>query len=357
MARIKKPAPAVKRRHLQPQEKQQWALLLQALLMDGFAEHCSWTGKEIVFHGGTSLKLGWGSPRWSEDLDFLIRHDLLADSADLMKSSVAHANRTLSRIDAEMRIELKEKKSGQMTRYEVVINKPGIMGNALVKTEFWGVKENYLQQYESVNKIPQPPRELDELGYFVRIRSMFPIATLNSMLCDKIIAAANRPYLKSRDIFDLWWIQQERDFTHPEPDALAKRVMFHTTAYDVGEEDDIEEWFIPQVNFDSSCELALSMAQRLKDWAERVKNPEHAEVAKAELRRFLVVTTGGIKIWERYWSDRVDEMIKTASETVSICANALENMYCSDKEMIEEDNANAPDEEELLSVNYPRPRG
>jgi len=324
MAREKKPPSALKRRPFREMEKQQWALLLQTLLIDGFAEHSKWTGEDVVFHGGTSLKLGWGSPRWSEDLDFLIRHDLLEESAKQMKNAVAHAQEQLLRIDAQMKIEFREKSSSRIARYQAVLTKPGVLGKAAVKAEFWGVDQGYLERYPSEPRITQPPPELFDAGYFVRVRSMIPTATLNAILCDKILAVANRPYLKSRDIFDMWWLQQERGFQRQSWDNTAEQVMFHAMAYDVDFEEESDKWLNPNVNFASQAELAFSTSERLKKWSETVKTADYLKQAQNELYNFLVVSLGARNTWEMYWKDKVEEMIETASKSALECADALD---------------------------------
>jgi len=324
MAREKKSPSEVKRRPFREMERQQWALLLQTLLIDGFAEHSKWTGKDVVFHGGTSLKLGWGSPRWSEDLDFLIRHDLLEESAKQMKNAVAHAQEQLFRIDAQMKIEFREKNSSRMARYQAVLTKPGVLGKAAVKAEFWGVNQGYLERYPSEPRITQPPPELFDAGYFVRVRSMIPTATLNAILCDKILAVANRPYLKSRDIFDMWWLQQERGFKQQSWDKTAEQVMFHATAYDVDFEEDADKWLNPKISFSSQTELASSTSEQLRRWAETVKTEDYLKQAQNELHNFLISSLGAVNTWEMYWKDKVEEMIETASKSALGCADALD---------------------------------
>jgi len=324
MAREKKSPPAVRRRPFKEMERQQWALLLQTLLIDGLAEHAKWTGNDMVFHGGTSLKLGWGSPRWSEDLDFLVRHDLLDACAKHMKHAVAHAEEQLLRIDAQMKIELREKKSSRIARYQAVLTKPGVLGKAAVKAEFWGAQPEYLEGYASVARITQPPPELADAGYFVRVRAMLPTATLNSILCDKILAVANRPYLKSRDIFDMWWLQQERDFKHQDWDKTAEQVLFHASAYDVDFAEDSEDrWLNPKVDFRSRQELATSTAQHIRQWADSVRTSDYLQQAQRELHTFLVASLRSVNTWEGYWKDKVKDMIEVATTSALACAQAL----------------------------------
>ncbi len=49
-----------------------WAQAAHLLFLDSFMQESKWKSDELAFHGGTSLHLSWRSPRYSEDLDFLL---------------------------------------------------------------------------------------------------------------------------------------------------------------------------------------------------------------------------------------------------------------------------------------------
>lgn len=317
----KSPSPP-KRQPLPSSLKQQWAVLLQTLLIAGFVERSRWNRADAVFHGGTSLKLGWGSPRWSEDLDFLLKKDHLREAQGHINDAVAYARAHLARIDAALQLDVKGKTTDRMARFEVVMTKPGLLGKAAVKAEFWGVEDSYLERYASVPRQPEPPAELAKAGYFVRVSSMLPMATLNSVMCDKLVAVANRRYFKARDIFDMYWIQQERSYVRPAPQALAADVLFHASAYDAAMDPD--EAIEPNLEFSSQTDLATSTAARLRAWAEAIGTPEYLVKAQAELRTFLVDSMGGANLWETYWHDQVPTMIASAADMAKECADALD---------------------------------
>ncbi|WMD23912.1 nucleotidyl transferase AbiEii/AbiGii toxin family protein (plasmid) [Achromobacter seleniivolatilans] len=314
----------LKRQPLPSTTKHQWSVLLQTLLIAGFVERSRWTREEAVFHGGTSLKLGWGSPRWSEDLDFLVKKDHLQEAERHIHSAVAFARAHLARIDAALQLEVSGKTTGRMARYAVSMTKPGLLGKAMVKAEFWGVEDSYLERYPSAPRLPEPPQELAQAGYFVRVSSMLPMATLNAVMCDKLVAVANRRYFKARDIFDMYWIQQERSFVRPTPQEMARDVLFHASAYDA--EMDPEQAQAPKLEFTSDQALALSTANHLRAWVDSIGTPEYLTKAQTELKTFLVDSMGGVHLWDSYWQGQVSTMIHDAGRMALECAAGLEDL-------------------------------
>src|SRR5690606_6637250 len=99
------------------------------------------------------------------------------------------------------------------------------------KSEFWGVDAQYLDAYRATPRSPIVPELMASESMYVRMRAQLPMATLDSVFCDKLVAVAGRPYIKWRDIFDLWWISQSREFTRPDPQVLAQRISFYASAY------------------------------------------------------------------------------------------------------------------------------
>jgi hypothetical protein len=72
--------------------------------------------------------------------------------------------------------------------------------------EFRRVTAEYLEKYPVALRSPIPPGEMVS-----RISNPVPAATLETAYCDKLTAFATRPYLKWRDIYDLWWIGTQTD--------------------------------------------------------------------------------------------------------------------------------------------------
>ncbi|HHG6361665.1 TPA: nucleotidyl transferase AbiEii/AbiGii toxin family protein [Streptococcus pneumoniae] len=313
---------AVQRRPITPYEKQLWAEMAQLLMLAGLAESSKWEAKDIVFHGGTSLHLGWASPRFSEDLDFLLNKDLLSEMNKTMHEVVKRMEHYLLRFDTGLRVELKDKSTSRMGRFNIAISKEGVMGKSLVKSEFWGVDAAYLDSYRSTSRTPIVPDSMSSQGMHVRLRAQLPVATLDSVFCDKLVAVAGRPYIKWRDIFDLWWISQSREFERPDPQTLAMRVREYASAYRTDPNTPEHDDTVPgeQPSFETS------LAQRLRDYSDKLGQADMEHAAKEELQRFLTDISGSTAMWDRYWPDGIRHMIDHAREVASDAASTIEAM-------------------------------
>ncbi len=63
------------RRPLEEDEARNWTSMLHVLFIDALSMSATLSLDHVVFHGGTNLHLSWGSPRLSENLDFLVSRD------------------------------------------------------------------------------------------------------------------------------------------------------------------------------------------------------------------------------------------------------------------------------------------
>lgn len=315
------------RRPITPHEKQLWAEMAQLLLLAGLAESSQWEARDIVFHGGTSLHLGWASPRFSEDLDFLLNKELMSEMGKTMQEVVSRMERYMLRLDAGLHVELKDKSTSRMGRYNVVISKDGVIGKSVVKSEFWAVDDSYLQRYRATPRTPILPDSMQANGLFVRLRAQLPVATLDSVFCDKLVAMAGRPYSKWRDIFDLWWITQSREFQRPSDEVLAERVRFYAGAYRCDPNSDTDGDSEDQT---TSGHPPDTLAERLRAYAARVEQPEMEKAAHEELSRFLVDYTG--KARAHGLLDGIDKMIANAAYTARHVAELLDRQSDRDAE-------------------------
>ncbi|MFG6080363.1 nucleotidyl transferase AbiEii/AbiGii toxin family protein [Paracoccus litorisediminis] len=165
----------------------------------------------MVFHGGTSIAFSQGSPRWSEDLDFMATPDAVtrifsrAGSIGTMlqlKSSVADPGAT---------VELTRKKGGdgvmgEVAKLNIRWEHPQVIGAVKIKVEFYTCPQTALENY-TARAIA--PRWLGN-GPAGKVATAIP----ESVWADKIVALALRPALKYRDIHDLGYISPKliRDF-------------------------------------------------------------------------------------------------------------------------------------------------
>ena len=315
--------PAV-RRHATAKEKAFWAELAQLLMLDGLATSENWEANDVVFHGGTSLHMSWNSPRHSEDLDFLIKRDLLGEMGKTMEKVVEAMRRRMVHLDPDLIIEIRDKSNAKMGRFNISISKANVMGKSMVKSEFWGVDSEYLDVYKSRRKIPVLSDSLKEEGVFVKLRAGLQTATLDSVFCDKVVAMAGRPFIKWRDAFDLWWISQSREFQRPEPTALARRILYYASAYrnDPNSDDDDHQSGQP---LDVGVTRDIwSLPSRLRAYAMKVDTQEMIEASKTDLKRFLTTISGSTEHWDKYWPENVEEMVKFAAETAREVAGFIE---------------------------------
>ena len=76
-------------------------------IIERLLQESSWVYKDIVFQGGTSLHLAWRSPRFSEDLDFLL-------SEDRENEIVKILSRTAKKLSADVLFMIWETRSRQI---------------------------------------------------------------------------------------------------------------------------------------------------------------------------------------------------------------------------------------------------
>lgn len=224
----------MKKQPSSPEQKRDWANQAQLAFLDAISTETKLDISNLVFQGGTSLSLSWGSPRFSEDLDFLLSKgspiDNLKDSMGKIQNKI---QRTFSAMDSGFTVTIKDKsRNNGMLVFDVIVSNENFIGNSRVKTEFWTVNKDYLKKYESEYKTPQLNTNTNIIG---KMTNQFPIpsSTLESVLADKVVALAYRGRVKWRDVFDVWWISQklDRGLDTLSIKSLTDKALHHETAY------------------------------------------------------------------------------------------------------------------------------
>ena len=158
--------------------------------------------KDLTFVGGTSLRLCYGSPRFSEDLDFTGGSGFDAKRMESLPGALV--DRFQARYGVVATIGLPKKETdGNVQTWKVVIQTspedPSIphqhihldVAMTTSQTREWGVlKNNY-----SI--------DLGTDGLLI------PIQTLEEIQADKVLAIGNRQKIKNRDLWDLAWMEQK----------------------------------------------------------------------------------------------------------------------------------------------------
>ena len=161
-----------------------------------------WEPGDLIFQGGTSLHLAHGSPRFSEDLNFLVKStlDLYAIGASIQ----ARLGRS-PWIPKDAKLTVSPAKEGRNPHvFDVSIGNASIIGSVRVRVELWRAPAPALLPLAVEVR---PVRLLS--GPAAGAQAFVPSATLREIYVDKVFALAARPYLKARDVFDLHWLASQ----------------------------------------------------------------------------------------------------------------------------------------------------
>lgn len=165
----------------------------------------------LIFQGGTALRWCHNGGRFSEDLDFVTHLErpaldrlMQAIEAPVTRESIAHFGP--GRLTVTPRGERPE---GAVWR--VAFEPQNVRERIMVKVECERLREGMTLATE--------PRVLgmqDAVSYLIargefripRPNSVLVVETLTEILSDKVRALLERPYLKGRDIYDVWHLRE-----------------------------------------------------------------------------------------------------------------------------------------------------
>jgi len=146
-------------------------------------------GKSFVFGGGTALRLAYGSPRFSEDLDFSVIENFDREKLKTLLEKIANRNESL---------QLKEALQKRYTYFGL-----------------FRVKEDFLQQAFSIKfeASVRPVKMQKDKDYRLlvldsQVTNLTVLAQVVSLEWIGKEKKRIRP-LRVRDIFDLWFIAQK----------------------------------------------------------------------------------------------------------------------------------------------------
>lgn len=155
---------------------------LEVMILNTLAE--SDIIKQVIFYGGTSLRLGYGSPRFSEDLDFLMIKKISASKLqNLLKNF----------IDQQDGARLKDFREKQNTLFALLNFKTSLLKHPLnIKIEICKKKNGVQSEFIPLSS---PCSHLTPI---------IPTARIESLKELKKAAILGRD--QARDWFDLWFI-------------------------------------------------------------------------------------------------------------------------------------------------------
>ncbi len=174
----------------------------------------------LVFQGGTALRLFYGNPRFSEDLDFVLRQNKTFDLTENISTVQAFVEDAFPFIEkASISI---QRNDNHMQRLILKISGKPVQ-RIRVHLEL-----AYVPSYHNRPKILDYPP----------INPVVRVEEVHEILADKLTALGNRPYLKGRDIWDIYFLTAEKNISIPwdlvfqkakdygtEPSNLKKNIL------------------------------------------------------------------------------------------------------------------------------------
>ena len=149
---------------------------------------------DIVFQGGTSLRFFYGNPRHSEDLDFVLRKEKqyydLTKKLGKIKTNLKNIFPFIENIKTNI-----QKNNNQLQRIRISTISEITDQKLRINIELANIP-SYQNQPKILNYPPLNPA--------VRVEQP------QEILADKITALANRPYIKGRDIWDIYFLIVEK---------------------------------------------------------------------------------------------------------------------------------------------------
>jgi len=167
--------------------------------------------KNLVFQGGTSLRLCHGSNRFSEDLDFAAGKNFNADGMHEVKSCI-------------------EKYLGERYGLKVEVKEPKDAKFDAVKVDKWQVS---VETSPAQRDMPRQRIKIEVAGVPAYTKELTPLRrnydflqgydsllvnteSLSEVMADKILAFPVAKNIRHRDIWDLAWLSQQGATLLPE---------------------------------------------------------------------------------------------------------------------------------------------
>jgi predicted nucleotidyltransferase component of viral defense system len=154
----------------------------------------------ICFQGGTSLHLLYGGYRYSEELDFAGAAVNAPSAKKLMDKSKSNIEKNIIQYLGRGRFQWKypdDRDSKKVFIYWLHFQPSGMRRVFRVKVEFAGYPVYRM-------KVIPVKSEFDILHRRPLVNGLI----MDELMAEKITAVAGRPYLKERDIFDLWFMSE-----------------------------------------------------------------------------------------------------------------------------------------------------
>lgn len=173
-----------------------------------------------VFQGGTCLHLVHGSPRFSQDMDFMISsveglNAKMERATDLAREMLERAHPGC--LDGwQWRLSMRGNGESDLRNprlYHLTVQAPDWVRSIKIKAEFFLVREQDLARCNAdlIFTLPMAMARTT-LGQSLQPTQAAMVRALSiaDLVADKLYAASGREFSKARDWFDLWWISRHQ---------------------------------------------------------------------------------------------------------------------------------------------------
>lgn len=220
--------------------------------------------REIVFQGGTALRLCYDNNRYSEDLDFVTEKPVSDSSINKFKTLLSDVIGN----DYDAQVEFKDPKQPQgpanatgieVRRWSVKIGLDSLPGSNKTKQLI------HVEVAEGIPALDAKPRAIRQFTAQPLQTSppiVLQVSSKEEILADKLVALIGRQYLKARDIWDI------------------KFLIDNNTAIN-------DDWIIEKCGHYSIADSAGDIARKLKEKAAELAGEQAVSAFKSEMSRFL----------------------------------------------------------------------
>lgn len=168
--------------------REEWELKILKILFD------SSLGQKVFFKGGTALRLAFGSPRFSEDLDLSA---FRAVGEEEFKDCIGE----ISKISSQIKVsDFKSKFYTHLAEFKISENY--LPKNFSIKVEISKRKTKYRYSLRMLTSA------------VTNLQVLANVEELSDIYREKLAALASRK--KGRDLFDIWYIAQKMKRLMPE---------------------------------------------------------------------------------------------------------------------------------------------
>lgn len=155
--------------------------------------------RTLVFQGGTALRLCYNNDRYSEDLDFVVHKEQTFDKDFMFYFKVMFEQKIIQKYNLKAEISEPKKDDSIVQRWSAKVYLPSNHKKSKINIEIVNVP-SHSNHFQAINNNYQ---ELMNKRIFVQVE------TLEEILADKILALAQRPYIKYRDLWDIEWLKNK----------------------------------------------------------------------------------------------------------------------------------------------------